>query len=74
MANRNYYVVRTDRGWGLRRENASRLTRQTQTQGDAIDLGRELANQSHGELRIQNRHRRFREAFSYGNDPYPPPG
>ncbi|MCE9615075.1 MAG: DUF2188 domain-containing protein [Lentisphaerae bacterium] len=74
MAKSNYYVVRNGPAWGLRREDASRLSRQTETQGEAIDLGRRLAAQSHGELRIQNRDGRFREAYSYGPDPYPPPG
>jgi hypothetical protein len=51
-----------------------RLTTIYNQQGNAIAVGREIARNQHSELRIQGRDGRFREAWSYGNDPFPPRG
>ena len=68
----NYYVVRHGTDWAVRREGADRVSSQHSTQAQAIDRGRELAQQQHAELRIQGRDGRFRDGDSYGNDPFPP--
>jgi hypothetical protein len=44
------------------------------TQREAINYGRGIARNQESELRIQGRDSRFREAYSYGNDPFPPKG
>ena len=74
MSKRNHYVVRSGDAWGVRGEGGERLVRRTQTQAEAIRLGRDLASRSGGELRIQGMDGKFREAWSYGNDPFPPKG
>jgi hypothetical protein len=74
MSGKNQYVVRRGDGWGLRGEGNSRLTEAFDTQREAIARGREIARNQGSELRIQGRDARFREAYSYGNDPYPPKG
>ena len=74
MPKQNQYVVRKGDGWGVRGEGNSRLTCRTQTQAEAIQRGRELAMSNRAELRIQGTDTKFREAWSYGNDPYPPQG
>jgi hypothetical protein len=74
MAGRNQYVVRNGSGWGVRGEGNSRLTAAYSTQGEAIARGRQIAGNEQSELRIQGRDGRFREGWSYGNDPYPPKG
>lgn len=74
MAGKNQYVVRNGSNWGVRGEGNERLTRTFETQREAIEHGRELARNQGSELRIQGRDARFREAWSYGNDPYPPKG
>jgi hypothetical protein len=74
MSRRNQYVVRNGNRWGVRSEGSDRLTRGFETQAEAIDYGRGIARNQGSELRIQNREGRFREAWSYGNDPYPPKG
>jgi hypothetical protein len=74
MAGRNQYVVRNGSGWGVRGEGNSRLTAVYPTQGEAIARGRQIAANEHSELRIQGRDGRFREGWSYGDDPYPPKG
>ncbi|MBI2929292.1 MAG: DUF2188 domain-containing protein [Verrucomicrobia bacterium] len=43
-------------------------------QSEAIVAGREIARNQHSELRLQGRDGNFREAWSYGNDPFPPHG
>jgi hypothetical protein len=74
MSGKNQYVVRDGNGWGVRGEGSSRLSRRFETQSDAIDYGRGRAQSESSELRIQGRDARFRESWSYGNDPYPPKG
>jgi hypothetical protein len=62
-------------GWGIRGEGNSRLTKAgINTQAEAINLGREIAINQQSELVIHRPDGRFREAWSYGNDPFPPPG
>lgn len=51
----NYYVVRHGDQWAGRREGAERVPSEHSTQADAIERGREIAQQQHGELRIQGR-------------------
>lgn len=74
MPKQNQYVVRSGDSWGVRGEGNSRLTCRTQTQADAIQRGRELAMGNRAELRIQATDGKFREAWSYGNDPTRSPG
>jgi hypothetical protein len=42
------------------------------TQARAIEAGRQMARQGHGELLIHGQDGRIRSRDSYGNDPYPP--
>lgn len=74
MAGKNQYVVRNGNGWGVRGEGNSRLTGSFETQQAAIERGRDIARSQGSELRIQNSQGKFREAWSYGNDPFPPKG
>lgn len=74
MSGKNQYVVRNGNGWGVRGEGNSRLTARCDTQAEAIGIGREIAQNQGSELRIQGQSGHFREAWSYGNDPFPPKG
>ena len=74
MAGKNQYVVRNDDAWGVRGEGNSRLTSRHDTQREAINAARDIARNQESELRIQGRDGRFRDADSYGNDPFPPRG
>lgn len=74
MAKKNQYVVRDGNGWGVRGEGNTRLTGSYETQREAIDRARPIAQNNQSELRIQGRDGKFRESWSYGNDPYPPKG
>lgn len=74
MRGKNQYVVKNGSGWGVRGEGNSRLTAAYSTQKEAIVHARELARNQRSELRIQNSEGKFREAWSYGHDPFPPKG
>jgi Uncharacterized protein conserved in bacteria (DUF2188) len=74
MSRKNQYIVPTQKGWGVRGEGNDRLTNQYATQREAIERGRDIARNQGSELRIQGENGKFREAWSYGNDPYPPKG
>ena len=74
MSGKNQYVVRHGKQWGVRGEGNDRLTAVFDTQADALARGRAIAQNEHSELRIQDSDGKFREAWSYGKDPFPPPG
>ena len=71
---KNQYVVPKGDKWAVRGEGNSRLTALHDTQASAIAHGRDIARNQASELRIQGADGKFREAWSYGNDPHPPKG
>lgn len=74
MSRKNQYVVRQGDKWGVRGEGNSRLTAIVDTQKEAIDRARPIAQRERSEVRIQGEDAKFREGWSYGNDPFPPKG
>lgn len=74
MSGNNQYVVRHGQQWAVRGESNDRLTAVFDTQTEAIARGRVIAQNERSELRIQGADGKFREAWSYGDDPFPPPG
>jgi hypothetical protein len=74
MSGKNQYIVPHNGAWAVRGEGNSRVTQQFGTQREAIQAGRGIAINQGSELRIQNSGGQFREAWSYGNDPFPPKG
>lgn len=60
--------------WALQRDGAQRATGLFPTQADAIERGREVAMNQQTELVIHRPNGQIREAWSYGNDPFPPKG
>lgn len=72
---KNYHVTRrADGSWGVKGGGNARASSLHGTQGAAIQAARPLAQQAKGELRIHGRNGKFREGWSYGNDPHPPKG
>jgi hypothetical protein len=71
---KNQHVVKTDSGWGVRGEHNSKITKNFDTQKEAIVKTREIAINQSSELFIHGEDGRFRERNSYGNDQYPPEG
>ena len=75
MPSKHYHVThRKDGSWATVRAGSARASSVHETQGAAIAEARPLAQASKGELRIHGRDNRIREAWSYGNDPFPPRG
>lgn len=73
MSSKNYHVVPGKTGgWDVRREGAGRAASHHDTQSDAIDTGKGLAQNTGGELRIHRPDGTIRDSDSYGNDPNPP--
>lgn len=73
MANSQHVTPHGDK-WSVRRSGASRVSGVFETQREAIDRARELAQSQGGELYIHGRDGRIRERNSYGHDPFPPKG
>jgi Uncharacterized protein conserved in bacteria (DUF2188) len=61
------HVVPQGSWWGLEVNGDIRSTHETQA--EAIDQGRGLADQEHGELVIHGEDGEIREKDSHGNDP-----
>ncbi len=71
---RNQHVVPHKDGWAVRGAGSQRASSVHPTQKEAIEAGRNIARNQGTELFIHDRHGRFRERDSHGNDPYPPQG
>jgi len=73
MVKKNQHVVPTSDGkWGVRGEGNQRLTRRTNTQGEAINIARKIARNQRSEVVIHRPTGQIRDKDSYGNDPNPP--
>lgn len=68
----NQYVVRHGKDWAVRGEGNTRVTSVHDTQGDAIEAARRIAQNERSELVIQGRDAKIRDKDSFGSDPYPP--
>lgn len=66
------HVVKRSNGWAVRGAGNTRDTVHTNTQGEAIDLAREIARRQKAEVVIHDIHGKIRDTDSYGNDPHPP--
>ncbi|MFI4966413.1 MAG: DUF2188 domain-containing protein [Caulobacterales bacterium] len=74
MTGKNQHVVPHDNGWAVRGEGNERVTSVHDTQREAIERGREIAQNQQSELLIHGENGRIRARDSYGNDPFPPEG
>jgi diacylglycerol kinase family enzyme len=73
MAGKNQHVVPTpDGNWGVRGEGNSKITKETSTQDQAIEIAREIARNQGSEVVIHKRDGTIRDKDSYGKDPCPP--
>lgn len=75
MYKQNEHVTKRDDGkWQVIGEGNKRASAVTDTQAQAIVIGRDLAIKNKSELLIHGENGRIREKNSYGNDPFPPRG
>ena len=70
----HHRTKRPDGKWQVKGEGNKRASVVTNTQREAIHLGREISRNQHGELYIHGADGKIRERDSHGNDPYPPRG
>lgn len=73
MSGKNQHVVPTPKGkWGVRGEGNSKITKETSTQTQAIDIARDIAKNQESEVVIHRKDGTIRDKDSYGKDPCPP--
>ncbi len=73
---KTYHVTpRTDGGWNVKKENASRASSSHDTKTEAIARAKELAKkQALGQVIIHKQDGMIQTEHTYGKDPYPPEG
>ncbi len=74
MGKNQHVTPHPDGGWQVKGAGNSRATARTDTQADAINIGREIARHQQSELFIHRPTGQIRDKNSYGNDPFPPRG
>ena len=73
--NKNQHITpHPDGGWQVKGAGNTKATVRTDTQKEAIDIGREIARNQESELIVHGRNGQIRERDSHGNDPNPPKG
>ena len=73
MSGKNQHVVPTPKGkWGVRGEGNSKITKETSTQTQAINIARDIAKNQESEVVIHRKDGTIRDKDSYGKDPCPP--
>ena len=75
MASANQHVARRSDGtWQVKTEGASKAYRVTNTQAEAISIGRNVSRNQNSELFIHGVDGKIRARDSHGNDSFPPRG
>lgn len=74
MGKNQHVTPHPNGGWQVKGAGNSRATVRTETQADAINIGREIARNQESELIIHRPNGQIRDKDSYGNDPFPPRG
>jgi uncharacterized protein YdaT len=74
MLKKGQHVVPTNGKWGVRRTGSVRASGVYETQQEAIERARTLAQNQSTELYIHGRDGRIRERSTYAKDPHPPIG
>ena len=74
MGKKNQHVVPHGNEWAIRGAGNSKYTLIVDTQLEAIEIARGIAQNQNSELFIHNRQGHIRERNTYGDDPNPPKG
>lgn len=69
---KDQHVVRHDGGWAVKGSGNAKATAVFRTQSEAIDAGRQIAQNQRSELLVHGRDGRIRSKDSFGSDPLPP--
>ncbi|MET0644718.1 MAG: DUF2188 domain-containing protein [Candidatus Binatia bacterium] len=68
MANKGQHVIPSGGKWSVRKAGASRASHTFATQGEAIQVAKEIAKNQGTELYIHGTNGRIRDRVSYGSD------
>jgi uncharacterized protein YdaT len=71
---KNQHVVPHGKDWAVKGENNSKATSVHNTQREAIEQAKSIAQNQRSEMLIHGVNGQIRERNSYGNDPFPPKG
>lgn len=77
MSNRKVYHVTKNKneGWDVKKENATRATKNLDTKDEALKVAKELAkNADLGQVIVHKQDGKIQTEYTYGKDPYPPKG
>jgi Uncharacterized protein conserved in bacteria (DUF2188) len=77
MARERYYVVFQDNKWKIKNNNRYLESYSTQKAAikDAVRLAHEEGSKGHdAQVLVQGKDLLFKTEWTYGHDPYPPPG
>lgn len=74
MSKKSVHVVPSNGSWVVKTAGASRATRVTATQSEAIQVARQIAINRKAELIVHRVNGTIRSKDSFGNDPFPPKG
>lgn len=75
MSKNSQHVVSNSRsGWDVKKSGSERVSKHFDTQNDAIQWAKGVAQNQKTELYVHGKDGKIREKNSYGNDPYPPKG
>ncbi len=74
MSGKNQHVVPHNGSWAVRGAGNSKVTKEFDTQREAIDYARNIARNQESELLIHGQNGQIRERDSHGNDDFPPKG
>lgn len=74
MTGKNQHVVPHDDKWAVRGDGNGKVTKQFDSQREAIEHARSIAINQQSEVLIHNQQGQIRERNSYGHDPFPPKG
>ncbi|HOY85068.1 MAG TPA: DUF2188 domain-containing protein [Candidatus Syntrophosphaera sp.] len=67
-----HVVPNPNGGWDVKAGGAQRPTKHHERKQEAIDHGKEIAQNQKAELYIHNKDGKISDKRSYGNDPCPP--
>ena len=76
MSKRKQYHVtpRKDGNWQVKESGSERASSVHKKKSEAVDRGREIAKNQHGQIVIHKSDGRIETEHTYGNDPSPPKG
>jgi hypothetical protein len=71
---KNQHVTPHGEGWQVKGAGNSRATKLFDTQAEAVEYAKVIAQNQQSELFIHKANGEIRERNTYGKDPYPPKG